>query len=268
MKIFISADIEGSTTTTTWDETNDQKSAYALHAKQMTNEVLACIEGAQRAGAVTFTVRDAHAWGNNIDPTKMPHFVTLLRGWSGHPYSMADGVDKMQTAAMFIGYHSAAGKEGNPLAHTMTSSKFHTIKLNGELASEFMLYSYAAALEGVPTVFLSGDNALCRDSLSLHPKLITCPVKDAVGRMTINYSTKDTIEDIIDLAEKALSQDLSDALVELPRNFHLEIDYKTTGFAEKASWFPGVKKTGATTVEFETETYFEVLRAVSWLSMV
>lgn len=265
MKVFISVDIEGVTTTTTWDETDDRKSAYSLHAGQMTDEVLACVKGAKRAGATQIVVRDAHAGGNNIDPTKMPSGVTLLRCWSGHPYSMADGIDKSFDAAMFIGYHSAASKEGNPLAHTMSSSKYHTVKVNGVLASEFLLYSWAAALEGVPTVFLSGDKALCEDSKQIHPKLITCPVKDGVGRMTVNYSVEDTIKSLRELSEKALSQDLSGALVKLPDRFLLEIEFKNPPLAYRASWFPGVKKVNDTTVEFVSESFLDVLTVVSWL---
>ena len=55
-------------------------------------------------------------------------------------------------AALFVGYHSAAGMNGNVLAHTM-NSRIGYIKINGTLASEFMIYSYAAAYYHVPTVY-------------------------------------------------------------------------------------------------------------------
>ena len=217
MKVFISADIEGITTTTVWDDCEND-----LHIKQMTDEVLACINGAKKAGATEIVVIDAHDSGINIDPTAMPSGVTLYRNWSGHPYSMVAGIDKTFDAAMFIGYHSPAGRAGNPLSHTMTLDSMY-IKLNGVFASEFMLCSYAGVLEGVPAVFLSGDKTLCEESKMLHPKLITCPVKDGIGRMTMNYSPEDTLQRIEELSEKALRQDLSNALPSLADNFKLEI---------------------------------------------
>jgi len=264
MKVFISADIEGITTTTTWDETNPCHSSYSPHAKQMTDEVLACINGAKKAGAKKITVIDAHGEGTNIDPTRMPSGVILLRNWSGHPYSMAGGIDKTFDAAMFIGYHSPAGRAGNPMSHTM-SGKFMYIKLNGVPASEFTLYSYACALEGVPTVFLSGDKTLCDDSKDMHPGLVTCAVKDGVGKMTINYSTEDTLKSIKLLSEKSLKQDLKSALVKLPQSFELEVCYKEHVKAEDVSWYPGIERISDTTVSYKTDDYFEILRTVKWI---
>ena len=264
MKIFISADIEGVTTTTLGNECHSVKPEYPLHAKQMTEEVLACISGAKKAGAKEFLVRDAHADATNIDPTRMPSGVSLMRNWSGHPYSMAEGVDKTFDAAMFIGYHAPAGRTGNPLGHTI-SGRPHTIKINGILTSEFLLYSWACALEGVPTVFLSGDKTLCDDFKDLHPMLITCPVKDGIGSMSINYSVEDTLKNITELSEKALSQDLSKALVKLPKRYDVEIEYKSHEHAQKVSWFPGVTKKSDTAVVFQSDNYFEVLRAIKWI---
>jgi len=265
MKIFISTDMEGITTTTLWDEVNASHSSYPLHAKQMTEEVLACIHGAKKAGAKEIVVKDAHAGGNNIDPTRMPSGVKLLRNWSGHPYNMVDGVDKTFDAALFVGYHGSASREGNPMSHTMSSSRIAYIKLNGVIASEFMVFSYACALEGVPTVFLSGDKVLCDDFKDLHPKLMTCAVKDGIGALTVNYSTEDTLQNIKELTEKALKQDLKDALIKLPESFEVEIRFKDHKHTEKVSWFPGVKRICDTVVMFQSDSYFEILRTLSWL---
>jgi len=265
MKVFISADIEGVTTTTGWEETDPSKSSYSAHAKQMTEEVLACIEGAKKAGAKEVVVKDAHGnTATNIDPARMPSGVTLLRNWSGHPYVMAEGIDNSFDAAFFVGYHSGASKSGNPMSHTM-SGRLVYMKLNDVIASEFMLYSYACALEGVPTVFLSGDKMLCEDSKNLHPKLITCPVKDGIGAMTMNYSPEDTLIKIKDLSEKALKQDLTNALTKLPDSFELEICCKEHARAEDMSWYPGVTKKSDNILTFKSNNFFEVLRAIRWI---
>lgn len=49
MKVYISADIEGVTGTTHWDETQLSKGDYAPFREQMTAEVVAACEGALRA---------------------------------------------------------------------------------------------------------------------------------------------------------------------------------------------------------------------------
>lgn len=264
MKVFISADIEGITTTTAWEETDPNHQSYALHAKQMTEEVLAAIQGAKAAGATEIVVKDAHGPGRNIDPTRMPSGVTLIRGWTGHPYSMATGVDKTFDAAMFIGYHSPSGRMGNPMSHTLTGTHVY-LKINGEYASEFTLYSYAAALEAVPTVFLTGDKMLCDDYKNLHPKLITCAVKDGLGNMTRNYSTEDTLKSIRELSQKALEQDLKNALLTLPKSFEAELYFKEHHQAERASHFPGVTKKSDNIVTYHSDNFFDILTTTSWV---
>jgi D-amino peptidase len=229
----------------------------------MTEEVLACIQGARNAGAGEIIVKDAHGPAVNIDPTRMPSGVTLLRGWTGHPYMMVEGIDKSFDAALFVGYHSSASRTGNPMSHTLSPCVY--LKINGVLASEFTLYSYACAIEGVPTVFLSGDKMLCNDFMYLHPGLVTCPVKDGVGAMTINYSTEETLGKITELSETALKQDLKRALVKLPGHFEVELCFKEHKYAEAASYFPGVVKISDNTVTFQSEDFFEILRTIKWI---
>ncbi|GAB6106829.1 M55 family metallopeptidase [Fusibacter bizertensis] len=193
MKVFISADMEGVTGTTLWDECNQAHPTYTQFAIQMTDEVLAACEGAIAAGATEIVIKDAHNTGTNLDLSRLPECASVIRNWSGHPYSMVDGIDATFDAVMFVGYHSSAGSNDNPLAHTMTGNA-KSIKLNGDFASEFLLYSYAAALEGVPTVFVSGDDGLCQQAHQIHPCLKSVAVKKGNGGSTINISSKKAIK--------------------------------------------------------------------------
>lgn len=264
MKVFISADMEGITPTIRWAECDADKSIYPAYAEQMTREVVAACEGAINAGADEIVVKDAHDSAANIDTTKLPECVKIVRGWSGHPYSMVQGIDSTFDAAMFIGYHSAAGKEGNPLSHTMTGRPLY-IKINGEYASEFMIYSYAAAYEGVPTVFLSGDRMLCEDGTAIHPGLHTVAVKEGMGAAAVCVSPQRTLKLIKENAEKALKQDLKSLKIDLPEYFEVEICFKEHIYAEKMSYYPGMKKIDSNTLSFETEDYFEVLRMIGFV---
>lgn len=264
MKVFISADIEGITSTTVWEECDTSRTEYEKFAEQMTKEVVAACEGAIAAGAEEILVKDAHGPGRNIDITKLPENVKIIRGWSGHPYMMAQGVDNTFDAAMFIGYHGGASKGGNPLSHTLTGRPLY-IKINGEVASEFMIYSYAAAYEGVPTVFLAGDKELCDDSTKLHPKLVTVPVKEGSGKSTVCLSPQKSLKLIKEKSKKALKQDLKDALITLPDKFEVEICFKDHTNAYKMSFYPGMKQINSNTIYFESDNYFEVLKMVNFV---
>ena len=56
MKLFISADIEGTTGIARWDETENGHSRYAYFAQQMTREVSAACEGAMAAGCTEILI--------------------------------------------------------------------------------------------------------------------------------------------------------------------------------------------------------------------
>ena len=264
MRVFISADIEGVTGTTAWDETEIGRPGYEAACRQMTAEVKAACEGAIAAGADYILVKDAHDSGRNIDITQLPQCVEVIRGWSGHPFSMAYGVDESFDAAFFIGYHSPAGTNGNPLSHTFTTKTTH-ITLNGEPCSEFMLYSWAAASVGVPTVLLSGDKALCQLSSEMHPLLKTVAVKDGLGGCTRSINPGLACQRIKDAAEAALKQDLSKGDIQLPEEFELMITYKEHPAAVLRSSFPGCELVGDRTVRFVTRDFFEVLRVVCFI---
>jgi len=264
VKIFISADIEGVTTSLRWEETNSNHGSYPLHAEQMTKEVLAACEGAIAAGATEIWVRDAHGGGNNINPTLLPKEVILVRGWARCPDFMIEGIDKSFDAAMFIGYHAAAGRCGNPMAHTM-SGKHTGIFINGRRASEFMIYSWAAARHGVPTVFLAGDKMLCDDDADLHPALVSVAVKDGIGGAVYCRSVEATLPEIREKSEQALKQNLGSARITLPESFDVEIFFNDHAHAEKVSHFPGITKISDNVVRFSRNDYYEVLRTLLWI---
>ena len=264
MKIFISADIEGVTTTTRWEETGSNNASYHPHAMQMTNEVLVACEGALAAGATKIVVKDAHGSACNIDPFKLPKQVTLIRGWTSSPDLMVQGIDESFDAAMFVGYHSAVGRGGNPMSHTISDNNTR-VTINGRLASEFMIYSWAAALYGVPSVFLSGDKMLCEDYADLHPALVTVPVKDGVGGATFCRSVEATLPEIRAGSEQSLRQNLHAAKIVLPDFFEVEVSFIEHKKAEKASYFPDVQKKDVYTVAFIRKDYYEALRTLMWI---
>ena len=74
MRVFISADIEGTAFATVWDETHKGEIDYVPAARQMTMEVKAACEGAIAAGADYILIKDAHGTARNIDPNEL-HIV-------------------------------------------------------------------------------------------------------------------------------------------------------------------------------------------------
>ena len=185
MKVYISADIEGTTGVTHWDETELGKGEYEPAREQMTAEVVAACEGALQAGATEIWIKDAHDSARNIIASRLPREARLIRGWSGHPFMMMQEIDSTFQSLILVGYHSRMGSGGNPLSHTM-SGNVTWLKINDSYASEFSFHAYTAALVKVPLAFVSGDKGLCDEVVQFNPHITTVAVKEGVGSSTIN----------------------------------------------------------------------------------
>ncbi|MDM8524851.1 M55 family metallopeptidase [Desulfococcaceae bacterium HSG8] len=260
MKIYISADIEGVTGITDWDETEKGKSDYNEFREQMTAEVAGACEGALAAGAAEIWVRDAHGTARNLITSKLPREVRLIRGWSGHPFFMTQELDKTFDGVIMIGYHSRADLDANPLAHSMSRDITH-IKVNERYASEFLLHAYAAASVNVPVVLLSGDEHICREAESVSPQITTVPVMRGAGGSSISIHPKLAVENIRHGVEKAVKEKIGACRISLPDHFSVEVRFQSHIKAFRASFFPGIRLRKAHTVQFEADDYFEVMRA-------
>lgn len=265
MKVFISADIEGCCGVTDWNEATLAHAEYGPFQKQMTAEVVAACEGALAAGATELLVRDAHGTGRNLIGADLPREARLLRAWSGDPMCMVEGLDDSFDAALFIGYHARASSGGNPLAHTMSSSRIAGMRIDGRWASEYLLYAQAAATVDVPVVFLAGDESICAEVREFNPACGTFAVKACRGATTVNVHPQAAIEGIRVGCESALSGDLSTASLEVSGPHVLEVDYKDQQVAFQKSYYPGASLASPTTVRFESADYYELLRAVMFL---
>lgn len=259
MKVFISADIEGVTGVTSWEETTPGTPEYTAACKQMTNEVLAACEACNEIGVEKIYVKDSHDIARNIDITKLPENVVLVRGWTNDPTSMVAGLDESFDALMYIGYHAAASCNGNPLSHTMNTANNY-IKINGKRASEFDMHTYVAAYYNVPIVFLSGDKQLCEMSKELCPNIETVAVKEGIGAATFNLNPEYSCKLIKEGVKKGLAKK-DTCRISSPEKFELEINFKEHVRALKASFYPGVKQLDEKTVKFTGKNIMEMMTA-------
>ena len=262
MKVYISADMEGVTGVAHWDEVDHNKPEYSYFQKQMSKEVAAACEGAILAGAKEIYVKDAHYSARNILPSYLPKKTKLIRGWSGHPYSMVQELNSRFDALIMIGYHSKAGSGGNPLAHTMSSAKIERISLNDRPASELLLHGTIASKYHVPLVFVSGDFGICKEIRSINPLTITHSTMHGVGDSTISLQPELSRLQIKKKVEKALSLDLKLCIWAHPNKFKLEIRYMKHVDAYKASQYPNAIMLNGKSVIYESKDYDDIMRFI------
>ena len=258
MKIFLSADIEGTTGITAWDETEHGKHGYDHFSTQMTREVCAACDGAIDAGATELFIKDAHELARNIDPEQLPECAKIFRGWGREPYSMMAGLDSSFDGVIFTGYHAWAGSNGNPLAHTMNLG-IYSLWINGMPGSELLINCLTAAYEGVPVYFVSGDRALCEWIESVNPNIRTVAVNQGVGNGCIALHPASAVKQIRKKVFDALAQPRELFAFPLPETFDIVVEYRQHIDAKRAGFFPGAEQMGARTVRFTAADYRDVL---------
>lgn len=260
MKVFISADIEGTAVTATREGCRPGEFEYERSRKEMTAEVVAAAEGARAAGAELVVVKDAHGPGLNILPEELPEYVQLIRSWSGSPEMMVEGLDSSFDAAFFVGYHNAAGREATPEPHHQRrrGSSHHRQR---------------AARLGVPDLQLDGrlvwgskraphgrQDPVRGGGRSCTPPWVTVPVKDDVGGRSQGLSPVLAHRRIREGAERAVKQDLSAARITLPEHFRVELTYRSHRDAYTKGFYPGAERVDAMTLAYETGDWYEANR--------
>ncbi|MCI9163253.1 MAG: peptidase M55 [Lachnospiraceae bacterium] len=260
MKLFISADIEGCAGLAIPAEAHKQEAVYKAFAQEMTREVLAVCEAARETGATEIVVKDGHGDASNIDPLQMPDYVRLIRGKSGHPYNMMWGLDESFDGVLYVGYHAPAGNPEFSISHTSTGNSLY-IRLNGEYMSEFMLNTYTAASLGVPVLFLSGDEAICKLAEGQVPGIETVVTKRGTGGATICEPRGAVLERIGAGVKNALGREFAACRVKLPEQFSYEVTFKDWKKAYQMSFYPGMEKVDTFTNRLVTGRWMDVVTA-------
>ncbi len=265
MKIFISADIEGTTGICHWDETEKNHADWKYFSDQMTREVAAACQGAMDAGCQEIIVKDAHDSARNIDPRGLPECVRLHRGWAGLPGSMMMCLDESFSGCVFTGYHSGASWADSPLSHTMNTANNYVL-INGQRVSEMTINGMLAAYYGVPLLCVTGDQGICSAAKAANPNIETVPVNEGCGNGVLSIHPDLAVKRIREAVARSLQKpDLKAMLYPLPAHFSVQICYKKHQSANSAACYPGVRRVDDLTVGFEADDYMDVLRTFKFV---
>lgn len=256
MKYFISADIEGITGICSFNEASN--SSY--FKDMMTKEVLTVCNELNKNDATEIVIKDSHGGANNIITKDLPENVKIIRGWPNNPLSMMGGLDNSFDAVLFVGYHSAAYTNGSPMAHTISSATYNKVKINNNIASEFLINSYTSTYIGVPVIFISGDNNICSEAKTVNPSIQTVPVSEGLGNSMTSISPQKTAKLISNSISESLKTPLADYNIELPSEFNIEIEFKEHRRAYRASFYPGVTQINPHTIGFQCTDYMDFLK--------
>ena len=196
MRVVIFCDMEGISCIETWEQVSAGKPMYEECRKLYTDEMNAAVRGARAAGARDIVVVDCHGAGRGFSfksflPDRLESGAQYVFGypWARYIEAFEQGCD----AILFVGAHAMAGTPDGVLCHTVSSEAWYNASINDTLVGESGILAAIAGCWDVPAIFVSGDEATCREVTTLlGEEVVTAPVKKGLGRFSaINMAPKD-----------------------------------------------------------------------------
>ncbi|MDF2722386.1 MAG: peptidase D-aminopeptidase [Paenibacillus sp.] len=176
MNYLIMTDLEGVSGVDHFGQTRTRDNAMKGGAmKQLARETNACIEGIRDADPLAkVTVIDGHGTGGLFPEDLLPCEYVPYRSFRHETMPEYSGF-------FFVGQHAMAGTIDAPLCHTMSSLHVQYYRLNDVFIGEFGLYANWAGLNGVPTIFLAGDDKAALEARMFVPDIETVVTKLGKG---------------------------------------------------------------------------------------
>jgi len=260
MRVYISADIEGTAGVSGRSQTAPGQEGYPAACRLMTEEVNAAVAGAFAGGAESVIVNDSHGGMLNLILEQLDPRADLLHG-TPKPWSMVEGLDASCAFLVCTGYHAMAGSPGT-MAHTYSSAVLHRVELNGRPVGEFALNAYLAGSLGVPVGVCTGDDELEREVLAIAPGLRFARVKEARGRYASLSRGAARARELIREAVQGACGARDLPLLTPPEAPDLLATFMNPGQAQVASLCPGSERVSGVAVRFRHPDYREVFRAL------
>jgi D-amino peptidase len=179
MKIFILGDLEGAAGVVDFNQQTYSDGKYYEQSKRLaTLEVNALAQGIFDGGAKEVWFLDGHGPGG-IDYEPIHPEVQIL---IGRPLPAPWGLDESFDALFLYGHHAMENTERGVLCHSWSSRSIANCWLNGELIGEIGFNIALAGAFGVPTAFISGDEAAIAEARRYVPNIASVMTKKGVSR--------------------------------------------------------------------------------------
>src|SRR5581483_6221610 len=263
MKVVIFCDMEGVSCIETWEQVTGGTALYEECRKLYTDEMNAAVRGARAAGAREVIVVDCHGAGGAYNfksfvPERLQSGAEYVFGypWARYIAPFEQGCD----AILFVGAHAMAGTLNGVLSHTVSSEAWYNAWINDTLVGEIGILAAIAGCWNVPAVFVSGDEATCREVQKLlGEEVITAQVKKGLGRYSsVNMAPKDACALIEMKAAQALSlRDNWPKPYKLQGPVTFRVELATSERVNDFVGRTGVKVEGPRTVSASGDTFWQ-----------
>ena len=248
-------DLEGVAGVVNFEEwTGPQGKFYDVARRLLTQEVNSAVEGALEAGAAEIVVWDGHGPGA-VNVEEIHPEAKLLHG-KKVPRTL--GLDESFDALLFVGQHAKAGTPRACMPHTY-SGHIAKVTLNGIEVGEFGMRAALAGYLGVPTVFISGDEAACKEAKELIPEIEAVTVKWAVSEgAALCLSPQKARRLIKEGVTRALSRRSEIPPFKLDPPYELVIQYRSVELADSGQKHWGADRVDPLTIRVVTDDFLKI----------
>lgn len=261
MKVFMVTDMEGVAGVVSFADQAFSVGKYYEAAKRLTTgEVNAAVDGLLDAAVDDILVWDAHGPGA-ISFEELHPAARLMHGRPVAPRSVLNAVIAEYDVCVMIGQHAMAGVASGSLNHTQ-SLKSDYYKLNGQLIGEIAQVALSCGALGLPLIFLSGDDAACREAEALIPGVGTVSVKRGLSRgSAISFSAQEARRRIREGIKGAVQRHGENPIPPLKWDgpYVLEIRFFFTEDADLRASRPGAERMDDQTVRFRSDDILEII---------
>jgi D-amino peptidase len=266
MKVLISVDIEGIAGVFHPEQTRPGNPEYEQARKWMSLEANAAVQGAFDGGASHVWVNDSHGGFRNLLPDLIDSRARLVLG-KPRTLGMMAGLEASPEYVFMIGYHARAQSRGI-LAHTVNSTAFARVILDGEEAGEAALYGALAEERGARVVLLTGDDVFGAETLPAFPGAQFLCVKTAHGYSSgITETPAAACEAIRRAAQERMESARSKPAPHATSTSHrCEIRTQSTAFADLFCQWPTLERIDAVTLAFDAPSAEHIVRTINCLS--
>lgn len=266
LRVFVSIDMEGIAGISDRRQVQRGTDDFAEARALMAGEANAAVAGAFAAGATEVVVNDSHGDLTNLTPSDLDPRALLQTGSGKGRHEMVFDAGSGFDAALFVGYHSEAGRESGVLAHTHSSTCIYDLRVNGECWGELELNAALIASWGIPLVFVSGDDTVCATAAKRFPGINVAPVKVGLGNRAARSLSPARARELIQTEVEAALCVPASPPVPVDGPFELSVRFVNAAMADNASILPGCRRTDGRTVAIEAQTVDEVGRYQSVLT--
>lgn len=178
IRFYIMTDMEGVSGVVDFDSYCSPSSPFYEKAKRLTTlEVNSAVEGILATGNHEVVVCDGHGAGA-IDIDLLHKDASLILG---RPLDMMFEMDYGKyDGFLMVGQHAMKDAPNANLDHTYDHVNIIKLTINGTLIGEAGVNALRAGIFGIPTIYLSGDEAACKEIGSLIPGVHTFAVKRGI----------------------------------------------------------------------------------------